>query len=152
MAGRKLLKHELEEKVVELEAELKNIKEKHIVLNDQYELLEKQNTVLQTEVDSFERFENKLDNIYKIVYDLKRPTIIGVICTFLESILFNKPTTSPNNFSNHYNEEQDDEEEEEDEEDEEDEKDEEQDDEEQEQEQEQEQEEIVIEPPSPGDI
>ena len=61
MDGRKLLKHELEERVIELETELTSWKKKYDELTYQYELLDKQNTALHTHTDLFERIENKLN-------------------------------------------------------------------------------------------
>jgi len=134
MDGRKLLKHELEERVIELETELTSWKKKYDELSHQYELLDKQNTALHTHSDLFERIEDKLNNIHTAVNEFQKPTITGLICTFLDGILFNKPVIQLNNSNRvDYSSEEEDEEEEDEEEDE-------------------DEDDIVIEPPTPGDV
>ena len=134
MDGRKLLKHELEERVIELEKELTGWKKKYDDLSHQYELLDKQNTALHTHTDVFERIEDKLNNIHTAVNEFQKPTITGLIYTFLDSILFNKPVIQLNNSNriDYSTEEEEDEEEDEEEEDE-------------------DVDDIVIEPPTPND-
>ena len=123
MAGRKLLKHELEEKVTELETELNSWKKKYTELNEQYELLDEQNTSLQTQVDLFERVESKLECIHNRINEFQRPTISGFLFTLLDNLLFNKPVVQLNSVNDEDEEEEEDEEDEEEENEDEDEED-----------------------------
>ena len=107
MVVRKLLKHELEDKVIELESELNSWKQKYLELNEEYKELDEENNVLLTKVDLLDRIENKIDSIHNRVNEFQKPTITGFIFTVMDRIFFNKPIVTLTNFNDNVDDESD---------------------------------------------
>ena len=88
---RKLLKHELEIKVKELETELKKWKVNYHELSDQYDNLEKQNSIIYAQTHWFQRLENKLQHIDNVISNDRYTTITGTIMALIERFIYGKP-------------------------------------------------------------
>jgi len=88
---RKLLKHELEIKVTDLETELKKWKANYHRLNNQYDILEKQNSIIYAQTHWFQRLENKLQHIDNIISNDRYTTITGTIVALIERFIYCKP-------------------------------------------------------------
>ena len=102
MVVRKLLKHELEDKVIELESELNSWKQKYLELNEEYKQLDEENNVLLTKVDLLDRVESKIDSIHNRVHEFQKPTF-----TVMDRIFFNKPIVTLTNFNDNVDDDSD---------------------------------------------